>query len=196
MASELALICSEHAIELRAEHIAGELNGAADDPSRGKVGPRTGDFTFMHFGELLSDGAFTVDAAADRGGYNAQPGCDIWFSSGSRSFLSNWQEAAGHRIWCHPPRDKIEEFMEAVLKAWGRDASTSCIMIVPDWPTRPWFRHARLRKRPVWRLVRTFPPGRPVCYRNLVAHRREQRPGPPEIAPANPDFGVLALAFP
>ena len=197
MASQLALLCSEHAIELRAEHIPGKENIEADDASRGRTAARTGDFTFMHF-HAFNDPLrpFTVDAAADRAGWNAQQGCASFFSSGQRSFLDHWAEAAGQRIWCHPPRDMVGAFMDAVLLAWGKDAATSCVMVVPDWPTRPWYRRARLRKRPVWREIASFPPGRPVCYVGLVGHRREKRPGPPQLAPANPDFGVLVLAFP
>ena len=142
-----------HNVDLRCEHLAGVLNVKPDGLSRGWEDAQTADF-MLHSEDFatLNEEPHDVDAACDKGGHTAQPGCALTFAPGERSFIRNFAEAAGRRIWCFPPFAAVADFIWAVERAHDIDQATSCTMLVPEFATEAWFRRAvRGRKRPVWR---------------------------------------------
>ena len=195
---EIALLCIEYHIDLRAEHIAGKLNVGPDALSRGKGKVTTCDYMFARFQEL-NDEPHVFDAAADKQGCVAQPGCVEWCAPGrDTDFLLHWRRACGRRIWCCPPFEMVAEFMEAVEKAWSADETTSCTMLVPLWAQKRWYRRARCRFHPVWRLVKTFDGSEQLCWRG-EAQRRRNVLGKASLEPIWAEafrWQMVALAFP
>ena len=88
-------------------------------------------------------GPFTLDAAADSSNHK----CDFWLGPGSpwgtNALTVPWcvrtTEAATWRVFCNPPYDNTEEFVE---KAWEEvDFGTchSATLLIPATPDVKWF---------------------------------------------------------
>jgi hypothetical protein len=193
---EMSLLCIRHRIELRAVHIAGVLNVGPDDLSRGRGRLTTCDYMFKEFARFNTV-PHTFDAACDKDGLNRQPGCVAHAAAGPQlDFCVNWERAVGHRIWCNPPFELVGQFISAVEKAWARDPTTSCTMVVPDWGQYRWHRRAlSSRRNPVWRTLETLPGTESWFWRGEAQRRRKFSTKPPLDAPP-PGWDTLVIAFP
>ena len=79
-------------------------------------------------------GPFTVDAAADNNGYNAQ--CSHFFCP-DRSFLT--APVAGEKVWCNPPIAVAADFLTHYFQCKSQAPyTTSAVFILPIWPAAPW----------------------------------------------------------
>ena len=79
-------------------------------------------------------GPFTVDAAADNNGYNAQ--CSHFFCP-DRSFLT--APVAGEKVWCNPPIVVAADFLTHYFQCKSQAPyTTSAVFILPIWPAAPW----------------------------------------------------------
>ena len=198
MMKEVTMLCLEHNIELRAEHIAGVLNVAPDGLSRDTEAESTADYMFADY-ESYNDPPHSADAACSGGAENMQRGCSVYFAPGKRSFLTNWREAAGHRIWCNPPyvEHVIRMFMLAVEAAWRLDERTVCTLVVPAWTQQSWYRRAVTgRRRPLWSTLATLPKGVEGRFLQGEAQRlRHFGHRAPKLA-APPEWDVLVMRFP
>ena len=115
-------------------------------------------------------GTFTIDAACDDQGCNAQV---TPFYSPSRSFLS--AEVAGHQVWLHPPPSHASEFIEHYLSSKAASPSTtSAVIVVPKWRNAPWLPLLR-----GFQLVHEYPVG-------SLAFNRLSSSSQPTIEPVGP----------
>jgi hypothetical protein len=76
-------------------------------------------------------GPFTLDAAADDNGYNAQ--CKEFCSPRNSFFDYN---VKGHTIWMNPPFNQATKFLQHLLD--HSDSSTSAVIVLPTWRHAPW----------------------------------------------------------
>jgi hypothetical protein len=169
-----------------------------DDLSRGRGGATTSDFVFARFDEFNAR-PHTCDAACDLDGINQQPGTELFFAAGRRSFLTvGATEARGERIWCFPPFPAVGEFVKTIEAAWRADERTSATCVVPEWPTAPWFRRILRRRNPIWRILERIPAGAEGAAAVLAgeAQRRRLFPGRPARSAAERDYALLVIAFP
>ena len=195
MMREISLLCLRYNIALRSEHIPGVRNLVPDALSRGKQVESTSDYTFSLY-DKYNEVPHEVDAASALDGLNRQHGCDMWFAAGKRSFLLNWREAAGKRIWCNPPyTDIILDFMLAVERAWQLDGRTTCTMVVPNWHQKRWYRRALRRGRSAWEIVDEIPAGQRLYWRG-EAERLRERPDTEKNLVPGPKWSTLVLRFP
>jgi hypothetical protein len=196
MMKEIALLAMRYNIDLRGAYIPGVLNDAADAVSRNNANPTTCDYMFSEF-ERYNDPVHTVDAASAADGTNVQPGCDLFFAAGQRSFLltENIRLAAGRRMWVNPPFSAVGEFMKAVEAAWVMDERTTATMVVPRWSQKPWFRRALMRSYPLWGVVDIISGSESMYWRGEAARRREgsQKPA---VLDEPPGWDTLVLEFP
>ncbi|MEO1105647.1 MAG: hypothetical protein AAFW98_18245, partial [Pseudomonadota bacterium] len=93
--------CVRYNIVVRTQHLKGELNVTSDLLSRFKLGPTTADYKYRFF-DRFNDPPHEVDVACDPDGFNAQAGVRHTFHV-RHSFLEQWREAAGKRLWVNPP---------------------------------------------------------------------------------------------
>lgn len=162
------LAASGH-FRLRALHISG-VDNPADGPSRGQVAVSQKDFTFMFFSTFASVGT-TVDCCAAADGYNAQPGCSVWFSANNPVQLN--VDALMHQaIWAAPPWDIAGQVLDTLVAAWRRAPhDTEATVVLPYDPTRSWFRFYFRRPAPLFRILHRYPALTPLYFR-AVAPRR------------------------
>ena len=84
--------------------------------------------------QRLTGRHFTRDACASNDGSNAM--CPK-YSSPPNSFLH--ESCAGHHVWMHPPRDRIEEFLRHYLRCKTfAPTSTSGGFLLPKWAHTRW----------------------------------------------------------
>jgi hypothetical protein len=80
-------------------------------------------------------GPFELDAAADELGNNAQ--CNDWCSK-TRSFMDI--DCAGKRVWCNPPFQYADKFIEHYLKCKAKQPSrTAGCFMLPWRPQATWW---------------------------------------------------------
>ena len=94
--AKIAVMCMRHKIGIRAVHIKG-IENPADAPSRGIIGFSGKDFTFAHCQDF-NRVPHVIDCCAAINGYNAQPGCSVWFSAtnpAAECSSSVWKEGLG-----------------------------------------------------------------------------------------------------
>jgi hypothetical protein len=99
-------------------------------------------------------GPFTVDAACDNDGYNAQ--VSTKFFCPSRSFLTS--DIAGESVWLNPPLQQACNFISHYLRCKRTSpTTTSAVIILPKMLRPPW-RHltAHMKK------VMEYPAGAPL----------------------------------
>ena len=102
--------------------------------------------------ELLNKryGPFTLDAAADSTNHK----CDLWLGPDSPvgpiatdalatvwdwQFVSDRAPKGGHRVFCNPPYDYTEEFVEKGWTEVDLDHVFSVTLLVPATPDVKWF---------------------------------------------------------
>lgn len=93
---------------------------------------------------------FDVDGAADYWGYNAQ--LPNYCSALGRSFFD--MDIRGLRVYCNPPFDMTEAFLNHVLDAHAKDPTTSAAFVLQFKPNAPWW-----HKIKHWKVLRHWPAG-------------------------------------
>lgn len=113
-------------------------------------------YTPWPFFQLLDgDYDFTLDVCATA----ESAKCEKFFTKEQDGLKQSW---AGERVWCNPPFDDIEPWVE---KAWRSDGAEIIVMIVPVWTDRRWWQDRVEpwrddRKRMSWSLTTRFLGGR------------------------------------
>lgn len=150
----IARISACHRFSIRALHVAG-VDNPADGPSRGRVQISGKDFTFRFFSDFASAGT-TVDCCAAEDGYNAQPGCDLWFSAENPVQL-NVPGLLHRAIWAAPPFDIAGQVLDTFVAAWRQaPQDTEATVVLPFDPSCSWFRFYFRRPAPVFRIIHKF----------------------------------------
>ena len=99
-------------------------------------------FSPIEFAKLSEKlGGFTLDAAADALGHNAQ--CDR-FCSAQQSLLH--QDLQGERVWTNFSFARMAEFLQHYRRQKAKDPSLCGAFVVPTWTGMPW-----------WQLVSQLP---------------------------------------
>lgn len=157
----IALLGMEAGFEVRAKYIKGELN-PADAPSRGK--PSAQFYAFAHFQQFNTPPA-VVDCCAATSGCNAMPGCTQWFSP-ERPVQDNVHELVGKVLWANIPFASVGVVLDALAAAWLlAPATTIATCVVPDWPTMSWYRKYLRRKKPLFRVIHSYPAGSKLFFK-------------------------------
>ena len=95
-------------------------------------------------------GPFTLGAAADSNGYNAQ--CAD-FCSPAKSFLTTL--ATHHCVWWNPPFPQAADFLQHYLDCKAKSPTTTFAMFVlHSWPTAAW-----MPLTSTFRVIHTYPKG-------------------------------------
>lgn len=173
---EIALLGIEFGFEVKAKHIAGELN-PADAPSRGQRSNVSSDWTFTEFTRFNTPPA-EIDCCAAESGYNVQPGCTTWFSM-ARPVQQHVDQLVGRVLWANAPFSQVGLVLDAIVEAWTRDpANTVATVLVPEWTTANWYRKYLRRKRPLFRVLHRYPAGAQIFrWKDSIA------PAPPTKFP-------------
>lgn len=172
---DIALLGIEYGFELKALHVKGEDN-PADAPSRGQTTNVSTDWTFTDFARFNHPPA-EVDCCAAESGYNVQPGCKLWFSM-ARPVQQHVDQLVGKVLWANPPFTQIGTVLDTIIMAWQQDPiNTQATVLVPDWPTANWYRKYLTRKRPLFRVLHSYPAGSVPFAGRTALHR----PRPPSF---------------
>ena len=86
------------------------------------------------------------------------------YCSPARSFLRGTHKHLG--FWINPPFHRAKKFIEAAARHAKENANV--ILILPDWPDRPWFKQAQMQ----FTKVHTFHAG------TMLFERQNIGPGP------------------
>jgi hypothetical protein len=127
-------------------------------------------------------GPFTVDACADEFGHNAQA---TRFYSPKDSFLSTTPSSFTDYdvIWCNPPFDDPEPFIQHYLDLKARAPHLSMVLCLPQWKGKPW--RTLLQH---FKLIRTFPTGSSLFTRPI-------QPGLPDREAVGPTRWPLQIWY-
>jgi hypothetical protein len=143
--------------EVKAKYIKGELN-PADAPSRGQQVSTMAHLSFRYFSKHNNPAAI-VDCCAAEDGHNVQPGCQEWYSA-ERPVQAHTHKLVGKAVWACPPHTLVGEVLTTIKAAWQQDPRGTCAtVVVPDWPTAPWYRIFLRVKNPLFRVVHRYPAG-------------------------------------
>lgn len=154
---EISMLGLQYGFELKAKHVKGKDN-PADAPSRGMQASKSSDWVFTDF-QRFNQPPAQVDCCATESGSNTQPGCSEWFSQ-ARPAQNNVHHLAGKVLWVNPPFHSIGPILDAVVQAWRKaPTSTMATIVVPYWPEASWYRKYLRRKRPLMRVLHTYPAG-------------------------------------
>lgn len=154
---DIAMLGLQQGFELKAKHIKGKDN-PADAPSRGLQASKSSDWMFTDF-QRFNDPPAQVDCCAVESGSHTQPGCTLWFSP-ARPVQDNVPLLTGKVLWVNPPFNSIGPILDAVVRAWqAAPTTTMATILVPFWPDASWYRKYLRRKRPLMRVLHTYPAG-------------------------------------
>ena len=154
-----------HRIGLRTRKEVHATEGLPDEVTQARD---TQDWMFdrKRYHDLnLEYGPFTLDAAANANGDNAQ--CKQYCSK-ARSFLD--QDCKGQTIWMNPPFDRIEEFLGHYLKQKEADPSIAGMFVLPQWESATWWSKVR-----DWARVKRYQQGSDLFTAPAVGKTGERR---------------------
>lgn len=164
----IALLGLEAGFMVKARHVKGKLN-PADGPSRGAPGAAGFNYVFSDW-ELFNSPPATIDCCAPARDVSPVSSCSTVFSSTNPAH-DNAEQLAGHRLWANIPFQLVGITLDAIARAWHLDSTTTATCVVPDWPTASWYRKYLRRRRPLFRVIHSYPAGAPIysIYSSLGA---------------------------
>lgn len=136
-ANELWEFCLRRRIGLRAEHIPGVENGEADRLSRWMVIDSAGGYQlnpaiFIQIQQRW--GPFSVDLFASSVN-RLLPRFFSWIFDPEAEALDAFRQRWPDKSWAHPP----VSLLQRVLVSLPRLAEGEITLVVPHWPSRPWW---------------------------------------------------------
>jgi hypothetical protein len=140
LARAMAELARRFDVDVAARHIPGVKNVLSDRLSRWRGGPDSEDWQFRrdeyeYWRERL--GPWQIDAFCDPVGNNAH---EPWFWSAVDSALEH--QWGANRIWANPPWSVLAAALR-YAKKMACEQQTSCTMVVPFWPTHPFWKHTK-----------------------------------------------------
>ncbi|XP_016107777.1 uncharacterized protein, partial [Sinocyclocheilus grahami] len=158
LARHLLLWSQKHLRSLRAVHIPGELNRAADElsrqpalPGEWRLHPETVQLIWRRFGDAQVDLFASPDTSHCQWFYSLAEG-----PLGTDALACSWPR--GLRKYAFPPVSLLAQTLCKV-----REDEEQVLLVAPYWPSRTWF--------PELMLLVTAPPWRIPLRRDLLSQR-------------------------
>ncbi len=180
LARHLLLWSQKHLRSLRAVHIPGELNRAADElsrqpalPGEWRLHPEVVQLIWRRFGDAQVDLFASPDTFHCQLFYSLSEG-----TLGTDALAHSWPR--GLRKYAFPPVSLLAQILCKV-----REDEEQVLLVAPYWPNRTWF--------PELMLLATAPPWQIPLRRDLLSQRGGTLWHPPEVLDGLPPSVVNTI---